>query len=268
MSLAIIGLGVGAATFLGGQQRDRDTRAQVDAANQAAMANYRLALADRAMVAQQRALQGKFQEEASAVELVRQTYEEAGIRISQGFRMQDRRREGLEAQVQAVSQRGAIEARAGAANVAGVTARALTRLTEASAARYIGALQEEERRDIATTNLQVRDSRMASAQRIQQINQPLGGLPGVAPPVITPQPRSSSFLNVLGGISTGLQLYAGLGGRFPTGPSQLATPGTLTNVTSGTSSFGGGTYSFGPSSVTNVTSGTSSFGGGAYSFNF
>jgi hypothetical protein len=205
-----------------GSAADAERAQQVAAANQAAMANYRLALADRAMLAQQRALQAKFQEEASAVELVRQSYEEAGIRISQGFRMQDRRREGLEAQVQAVSQRGAIQARAGAANVAGVTARALTRLTEASAARYIGALQEEERRDIATTNLQVRDSRMASAQRIQQINQPLGGLPGVAPPVITPQPRSSSFLNVLGGISTGLQLYAGLGGRFPTGQSELA----------------------------------------------
>jgi hypothetical protein len=185
------------------------------------MANYRLALADRAMMAEQRELQKQFQAEASAAEILRQNYEEAGIRISQGFRMQDRRLESVEAQNQARVAEGATRAQAGAANVSGISPTAISRLTEAAAARYIGSLQEEGRRDRATSNLQVRDSRLASEQRLININQPLGGLPGVAPPQIAPAPRSSSFMNILGSISTGLQVYSEMGGRFPTGPSEL-----------------------------------------------
>lgn len=226
MGLLQLGLaGLGAVLgFSQSRKADAYNRQVATAQNEAAMMNYELALADRAAVAAQRQLQARFQAEASKAEIVRQEYEEVALRIQQGFRMQDRRTEAVEAQTQAKQAEGRARAAAGAANVSGVSPSAVIRLTEAAAARYLGASQEEERRDVAVTNLNVRDSRFATEQRLISINQPLGGIPGVAPPQLTPVPRSSSFLNLMGSLSSGLQLYASLGGQF-SGESRLPSGG-------------------------------------------
>lgn len=232
-----LALAAGALGFLQNRKAQEYQKASVMASNEAAMMNYELALADRAMMAEQRELQKQFQAEASKAEIIRQEFEEFGIRVGQQFRMEDRRLEGAEAQNQARVAEGSARAAMGAANVSGISPSAVIRLTEAAAAKYIGSLQEEERRDRASSNLQVRDSRLASQQRLISINQPLSGIPGVAPPQLSPVPQSSGFLSALSGLSTGLNMYATLQGAFGARP-QSALP-------SGPAPSSG---SFGPSS--------------------
>lgn len=100
------------------------------------------------------------------------------------------------------------------------------------ASRHIAALEEESRRDVVNTQLLLEDQQLASQQRITGINQPLAGIPEVAPPGVTPSQQGNFWLDIGTAGLQGLGTYADLGGRFGN-PTQPTTDTTVTGVQAG-----------------------------------
>jgi hypothetical protein len=245
MALWEIALTIGSA-YLGykqqGAQQDSYNQ-QVAYNNEAALMNYQLALSDREMLKEQNAQQKIFQGLASIAEVVRMEHAEVGARINQSSREASRVMQDEEAQRQALSTRGSAQARAGASGVSGISINAIQRAIDGSAARYRGAIQEESRMDDSMTQLGIEDQRRATEQRLISINQPIGGIPGVAPPTLQEPAYSSNFLNGLSAISTGLGVYSQLGGTFG-----RTSPKPATGVSTGVPT----TYPFSPTFLPTV----------------
>lgn len=231
---ATIAVASTALSFWQGREASKAADRQTEYNNEIALKNYELARREAGARAAQIAAQKKYQAAGSKVEVRRQAEEESGIRLEEHFRKQDRRMESAEAQIQAVVQRGTAAAVQGSSGLRGISKSAVLGEFTKAATRYEGQLQAEERRDTVVTNLSVRDSRARSEQALLAINQPLGGV--VSPVAPTLQPRSSSgstqtFMNILGSVTSGLQLYASLDGTFGRTTVKPATSTPSSSIT-------------------------------------